>query len=166
METVFLWVNEHKLRLTIQFATLASILLLFVSFNKVMVSWNALADVQYQVGQARTRTELLSKANQAAADQLRYQSERGILQQNLADAGFTPEDWTRRRLKVESAELHRKLVEVYISELKKREDFFFVPKEFVLRTVHTNEGLFSWRRGQSPNLHLSLEGDYYMRKPK
>jgi hypothetical protein len=109
-----------------------------------------------------------ARSYQTLVEQFEKMSDLNHRREEVADAislsGFQQSQWTTRDLKVESAAMPREQVEGYLAGVKNQAGYFFLPSSFVLKVPYVEDDIFTWTKGDSLALQLTLSGQYFIRR--
>jgi hypothetical protein len=72
--------------------------------------------------------------------------------------------WTVRDLQVQSASMPRDQIQGYLTGVSNQPGYFFRPSSFMLKVPFAEDDIFSWSKGDSLALQLTLNGQYYIRR--
>lgn len=121
-----------------------------------------------QAATAKAIAENTVRSYQTLVEQFQKMSALNHQGEDVADeislSGFQQLQWTTRDLNVQSAAMPREQVEGYLAGVKNQAGYFFLPSSFVLKVPYAEDDIFTWVKGDSLALQLTLSGQYFIRR--
>jgi hypothetical protein len=92
--------------------------------------------------------------------------QRNDVRDSIRKSHLQRSQWSVRDLELHSVSMEREQVQGYLTGVSSRSGYFFVPSSFMLKVPLAEDDIFSWSKGDSLNLQVTLNGQYYIRREK
>jgi len=150
-------------RILMMIATVASLGALWCSSQFAMSQREAWQHSKGELHAAQKRADNYLALNAKYANYKEFKATQEALLKTVNDRGLKPEQWSVRDLSMPLSLISRSEVVTYLKGVQSKEDHYFVPSQFTLKTQFAEDDLFNWKSADSNDVHLLLEGHYYIR---
>ena len=149
--------------ITLGLGLLAAVFLV-VSVSYSMQQWHKLQNAQQEYLIAEEKVRLMSELEQQLPGFQDFQNTLLSIKSGVVNHALKEEDWSSKSVIFKNSIISRQDVSGFLKGISNKEDQWFKPKQFSLKTMSEKDDLFHWTVKSSNKLNLELEGEYMIRR--
>jgi hypothetical protein len=154
-----------RLRIAILGLSVLAAVFLVASVKYSVQQWQSLQVAQGNYSVAERKVRMMSEIEAQLPLFESYQEKLQAINAVVSKESLTEPNWTNKSVIVKDSVIARQDVAGFLKGIASKDDQWFRPKLFALKTISEHDDLFHWTSKSSSNLNLLLEGEYMIRRP-
>lgn len=154
-----------RLRIAILGLAVLAAVFLIVSVQYSVQQWQSLQVAQGSYSVAESKVRMMSELKAQLPLFESYQEKLQAINAVVSKEALNESNWTNKSVIVKNSIIARQDVAGFLKGIESKDDQWFRPKLFALKTISKHDDLFHWTIKSSNQLNLLLEGEYMIRRP-